>query len=777
MKKLLKKLQNSIWEKKGSALIMVIICMLFVGIITSVVIVTASSGLTNVMLYKKGADNFYTAEHVLDELKNTLEDLADASVREAYQNWLVSYSYNTSSEQHEKFKKLFIKDYKQRLIDKLFSTYSAPLTNEYGDVVTPAAATVRDIIDILPAYAGTPTGFKEVPYFKPSSDDELILNVKLSYIEDDGSESVIETDLKFSINPEDFKINTAAGLNTAAADFAVITDGTLTNAGTGCTGSNLKVIGNIYGGGDLSGVGIDLKNDSGSGVWLYSDKILTRNTIKFSNGAYVFVKGSNGDYETPSNLTYGDIWAKNILFTNTAGGSGSKLEAQAHLYLADDLTINAPGSEFMLKGPKSSFYGYGADEINVDKSSAIVINSRNVNVNMEAPDLAQGGRIAIAGKSFISVPVKFGSSQVTGTTLQGESISYKGEQAAYLLPSECLIGIGHNPMTYDEFLQITDEHGEMFFSLASANAAGKNCYVNIGKSALSGGVDLGAYVEGTKPAKSFFVNYDDSTKMAYIYLNFKDSQSSTEYFKKFNELYPDTVKARTESLGGEIKINPLVLETVGNVTITTGSSIYPATKRTSDANMIMEQWNLSTRHNGLVNNLTDTYIGLGTQVFLSDNVVNMGKVAPRDIDVKHGYITSLGVTERAQEIVLDGETSARKYRRLNNMAELETFYYLYTGKNVTVKESTGGIIVASGDVYIENGASFTGLIVARGNIYCKSGNIRLKADPPNIVYIMEHCAAVREFFEVTNVTAGTGSGGEIISSDIVKIEFENWKKD
>ncbi len=779
MKKIVKHLQNKIWNK-GSALIMAIICMLLIGIITSVVIVTASSNLANINLFKKSTDNFYTAEHVLEELRNWFEDLADDSVRVAYENWLTEYSYNTSGEQHEKFMKLFVKDYKQRLIENFFASYAPAEVNEAGEVVTPAAVSAKAVTDLLTDYAGVNVAWKEEPCFKESSDTEIILNIKLRYTEDDGTESIIDTDLKFSINPEDFKINLVGDMNTEAAKYAVITDGTFTNI-QGGTGATVIVKGNVYAGGDATGIGLDFANASGQKVVFNSDKILTRNAFRLSGGANVYVRGENGDLrDEHGNRSYGNIWADNILLDNSKLTSSNKMDAQANVFLADDLTINSKNSEFTLTGPACSFYGYGTSESDVDKSSAIVVNARGSKVHLEQVDPAYGGKISIAGKSFISVPLRFGSNYVSDTFIQGESLSYKGEQAAYLLPSECITGIEHNPMTEEEFGRLTDPLGNIYTTedLADVTPGAIKCYINISKSALNGGVDLGAYVMQEKPARSVFVNYDDSTRMVYLYLNFRNSNAATDYFNKFAELYPATINKRMESLildGDEdgIFVNPAALETVGNVSVSTGSGIgqgkalvYEAVKRSNDPVMVEDQWDKSTTFNGLVNNLQDNYFGLGRQMYLTDSVVNM--------DLENLFDNDLIITNRA----VGGQLIYKENppERFGHHGAYYNYYYLYTGHNITVRDVCYGIIVATGDVKFENGSSFNGLVIARGNVICESGNVQLIADQENITYIMQNYDVVKKVFEMSSIATGTGSGGTIIASDIIKIEYENWKK-
>ncbi len=766
LKNQIKRLQKQIWNSKGSALIMVIICMLLIGIITSVVIVTASTNLSNVMLYKKSSENFYSAEHVLDRLKSALEELADESVRVAYQSWLTEYSYNSSTEQHEKFQKLFVKDYKERLKNYLNITDEVTPEGVTPAAITPTElSTIVSVPAIVAGFDPSKVRFKEAPTFKPSSDTEIILNVQIIYTEDDGTESTIDTDLKFSINPEDFKITTSGGANHEIADYAVITDGAFTNTGSECGGNTLIVQGNVYGGGSGTGVGLDFANTVGASVTFYSDKIITRNTLKVRNGAEVYIYGKNG----PD--SYGNLWAKNILFDKSINDKWTSIEAKGSIFLADDLTLNGNNTRFKLNGAKSQFNGYGASEQNVEDSSAIVINSRNAEVDLSEPDPVEGGKISIAGKSFISIPVKFGSSEVTGTTLQGESLSYKGEQAAYLLPSECIIGtgdnkLGHNPLTEEEFSKLTDPSGNHIYTVEEYNTSSPGsitAYIDISKSALNGGVNLVDYVHPGVPAKSFFVKYDDSTKMAYIYLNFRNSDCATAYFNKYYELYPDTVKSRLEkSFGGDIKINPAALETVGNTTVSGSSVVVGPTKKSSDATLITQQWNYSVKFDGLTNHLNETKIGQGSQAYLTN-----------DVAVFNPSWTNLVIDDDDDGDLIKDNVARIAFKRNDKMLRL------YTGNEVRLKVDAAGIIVANGDVYIEAGKKFTGLIIAKGNVKVTNGGT-LIADPSYIDYFLNNIEhfddTLYPILNVANATTGTGSGGNIIASDIIKIEYENWKK-
>ena len=152
------------------------------------------------------------------------------------------------------------------------------------------------------------------------------------------------------------------------------------------------------------------------------------------------------------------IWSRMRHFTSEAGvtlwAQGVKLSsAQVNLlgttYLSDDLTIESgSGSRVTVQG---EYYGYGYPESarsslnnymydNPEKrwsdtvlSSSIVINGKNTTL-----DLSGVRKIMLAGRSYIGTskvkPVNGESN--SNDVMMGESITVKGTQLAYLLPSD-----------------------------------------------------------------------------------------------------------------------------------------------------------------------------------------------------------------------------------------------------------------------------------------------------------------------------------------------------
>ena len=70
-----------ILSNEGAALIVVLVCMLFIGVIAAIVLGLAQSNLKNIGTGMKSSDNFYEAEEALDELKDSLKTLANNAIK------------------------------------------------------------------------------------------------------------------------------------------------------------------------------------------------------------------------------------------------------------------------------------------------------------------------------------------------------------------------------------------------------------------------------------------------------------------------------------------------------------------------------------------------------------------------------------------------------------------------------------------------------------------------------------------------------------------------
>ena len=407
---------------EGSAFVVVLICMLVIGIIAAIVLGLAQSNLKNIGTGMKSSDNFYEAEEAVDELKDSLKQMANEAVKKAYEDYLQLYAINsvgggmTEEQLKMKFNELFSQNIEEEL-GKYFRKGSSDATqpaNDYKDLLYKYnidSITTEDEEWLLGDSTKTPAFY----VIDPSNNVVSIKNIKITFRDADGHLSTITTDLSFDVTIPSITVGSNVGLSTSVADFALISDHTVKNSGTGSP----IIMGSIYGGGQSA---TDEKDADGKYIYdepgllfsnsctakLFSNMIISRTSLATQNGANVEIAHSNekravgivGDY-------YSSIWVNNILMDGT---SSSKLKIQGTCNVADDLTIDSDGSTFELAATNSQYYGFNTNKrlsdgsmSSAETSSSIVINGSGITL-----DLSKASKLWLAGKSYVEVPSIWG---------------------------------------------------------------------------------------------------------------------------------------------------------------------------------------------------------------------------------------------------------------------------------------------------------------------------------------------------------------------------------
>ncbi len=622
---------------EGSAFVVVLICMLFIGIIAAIVLGLSHGNLKNLGTGMKSSENFYEAEEALDELRDGLKRIAHNAVQKAYEDYLQTYSVNAIGETMDeaqlkkKFNELFANNIKNELktyFREGSSSGAAPLKN-YKELMYKyniSAITTEDEESLSGGTTKTPAYFVIDDVNKVVS----IKNIKITYRDSNGHLSTISTDLSFDVTIPSITVGTNVGLSTSTADFAIITDQTVK-----CVdGSTSLVMGNIYGGGknnknkkdeegndlyDQPGIliqnrNIRPKNESETeedynkykegvpGTRLYSDLIITRSTIETLDQAKLEIFGKNELKQIGvTNDYYAKIWANNILMDNTGDNTvakASNINIQGECYVADDLTINTDGSKFKLEGIGSKYYAYSTnmgitedDKNMAGTSSSIVVNGSGVDL-----DLKSASMLWLAGKSYVEVPsiwgYKDGVEKAPSKTFQlGETISYRALQAAYMLPGECIMGVGHNPMNVEEYLKLirldadvttdaskkqalvdflNDPENDETEKVAKLNSLLlTKPSIEISQSYLHEKMDLTKYIDTENPCSVEFVRYKGD-RLAYVYINFISPAKAAEYFRDYYTQYKSLVDGRMKKLGktGKLQFN------INNVTVDATHGTY-----------------------------------------------------------------------------------------------------------------------------------------------------------------------------------------------------------
>ncbi|MCR5685584.1 MAG: hypothetical protein K6G81_09235 [Lachnospiraceae bacterium] len=797
---------------KGSALIVVIISMLLIGIIAAIVLKLAVGNLEKTGIGSGSSDNFYSAEQAVDEIKNQLSLIANEAGKLAYEKYLQTYSVSSKrgDDMDKKYAELFAEEFTQKLKTDIrqiqVGSESGLGTKNFDDLLYKNKPLVKVNEDGSTPRAIIETGSDGVKYV-------VIKGLSVSFRDGTGYVSKITTDLKFSVKSLKISLGADIGVSTSVADFVLITDRKISNGDAGA-GASPTIMGNVY-------AGAKEEVSSGSGgatvvIWdgtgiefdggkpeLYSDLVITRGTLLTKNGAELNISHSNEKRQVGVLRDYyGDVWADNILMD---GSTGSTINIQGHCYVGDDLTINSQGSKFTLKGDESSYYGYNTNnkDEEADTSSAIIVNGENVKL-----DLERASMLWLAGKSYVNVPEQWGNpSGGSATFQQGESITYRSLQSAYLLPGECVVGLEHNPMTQSEFTEYAGS-------------------IDITKSYAKDRIDLTRFLDTTDPWKSETVNYGGE-KLVYIYMNFKTPDKAAEYFQEYRTVYGRTIadKLKMAGIDGRIMIKRAdavddseyptglldkrwVVNT-GNIVYYDGTDYILYYKNTDYYDVKNKQIELSDKFNKYCTTLNPAHSPIPMTDDITGNIApgideDIGTAARRILvagtqtkfsigDVR-GYGSSADsrnawmITSEDDLIIngteiyawVDNESGTGKEWKLIDTAlniDDQTRVAVELQSDVDAARAEGiraGIILAKGNVTIKNGSDFWGTIIAKGNITLE-GSASVYAASSDVKALMETNSLVISYFteDRESKTGSTGGNG----TDLVNIQYMNWTKE
>lgn len=508
-------------QNKGFSLITVIIAVSFIGILGLLVLYMALSNFQMKIIDLKGKDSFYTAERAIEEIRVGLQEDVGNSMSEAYIKVLETYDKDENSkdvvldkQRQNDFVNEFIKKLANRLKkDSDQSKYNLDYLKKYLDMKINENETL---------IVTTPSN-KEPVMTKDNKNGILLKNLKVIYVDPKGYASVIETDIRLGIPKVQFP--TPSTLPDLMNMIVVAGKGII------CEGGNTTISGSIY-----SGILQDINDNT----------ILEKNP----NTSIWIKSGANLDIQSGDKIvSAGEIYTEpNASFTSEAGvtlwAQGVKLSsAQVNLlgttYLSDDLTIESgSGSRVTVQG---EYYGYGYPESarsslnqymydNPEKrwsdtalSSSIVINGKNTTL-----DLSGVRKIMLAGRSYIgtSKVKSVNGESNSNDVMMGESITVKGTQLAYLLPSELIDASKlknsemeiKNPMSYSDY----ESSG-----LKQMNSVPLKMDVKVSELGNKSLNEIG--IDSAKPVQKVFYSNNADEGYVYFYLNSKDSKASSDF--------------------------------------------------------------------------------------------------------------------------------------------------------------------------------------------------------------------------------------------------------
>ena len=735
MKNAERKLNN-----QGFSLILVIICMTLIGVLATMILSTAVNNVQMRVVEEEASDNFYSAEEVLDEIKANVEKKANEALGDAYSLFLQKYAATAPKNREGVFV-----DSLTNVLDELFQK----------DFITDYDASV-----FAGNYLGV-TNSSDVTIGKASgvtvdrgSDVSTITisGLSVTYKDGDGYETSIKTDLVVKITYPKFFEDNAAG--PAFLDYSVIADGNI-EKNVGTTGSTLG--GCVY-------TGNNLQVSGGSKLTIQAPYLIAKNRISVGNSSDLSIAAGSGlVYASTKHL---GLWTKNIetIPENRTEVSNNTITiSYVNSYVQDDLTINGIADAVTID--KGSYYGYGSGLTGTaDTNSAVNINARDVNLT-----ISNLNHLWLAGQSYISVPLGYGrnvseedAKNVQASVMQGESVSFKGNQAAYLLPGDCIEGVWHNPMTRAEYDAAVDANGGIGLVLSTRKADSINGDImNLDQDLdISSNASAGDYTSRYTPVH---VQYAVGGAMVYIYMNFSTPNAAKNYFDEYYSINKDLVDTRMETIGtGTIFVNNISnITATGNLVVHSNTGNNPNTiinSNTAATNSQVREADYG--YSGNFRNLTmsldarTTYYGSGDN--LTDCIFRF----------EDERLTALAPLNGTYKIT---HTDGHDYTLYvaDNDGPGNAAFEINTGRN-------RGLVIATGDVHVSS--SFTGLIIAKGKVTVADG-VYVTSAPEAINALITYEAegvdneALRGFFKYYD---DPNAGGE--SKEAVDIYFDNWQK-
>lgn len=669
-------------NNKGSALVIVLIVATFIGVLATVVLTMTGTNAQTKRVDTEAKRTFYDAETALNEVTLGVENVLAQATNEAYSTIFTEFTTLSNEERNERFQNVIMEQVKTKL------RFSENVVDVNGKI--PVVYLLQDFVTNSSAEV---VSVASCTQFSSGNKKYLKINaVKITY-EDGDYSNTITTDIRINIPVADLSANVPKTSTLSFENYGLICENQLV-----VDNKKLNVSGDIYAG--YNGINV---NGAESSAIFTSSNIISKGDILISNSSSSDNR-VNLTTASPSRTAKTNIWAKNIVIKDTRGTSIESLAANkkntdisfanASVKVRDDLELHSPGSKVIMSG---EYFGFGYSQTDEPFSSAIIINGRNSYL-----DIRSLSKLQLAGRSFIKTPQKnneakpeLESQSFVGLPM-GESLTIKGNQIAYLVPSAC-ISVKHNPITWDEFKNTSitfdftaiDVPGEFVLNDYLVNSANIN----------------------DKYKKAIYQKPND-THVLYFYLNIREDKL-TQFFDDYCKTFG------TSRMADIFNVDALMTNTVthedGTVTengdisaMGTIVSEYITGETINDMAVLNpDAGGIGALAIGLDNNFKywTSYLRSEEDTAMTDAGYSVSKGVVQNL-VNIDLINTINDLNGPTDVILDKEaTDGSNYR----VIIVDNF-----GKAaVSVPRGMKGVFIATGDVELNfEGGNYTGVIIA-----------------------------------------------------------------
>ena len=722
MRQPLQQLQKKLWNRKrrnsGSSIVIVIIAMAMIGILATTLLWMSYVNYKIKVNDIRNKNSFYSAETVMEQIVAGLQKETSDSVAVAYQEVLSNWeTLENETNRYSTFASMYLDTLVKHLRDseKGDGYYGRDILEGYVDT------TIWKNVNQTAWDNGTDEAdAAKAPVMELVNGSSLILrNVFVSYTEGDRL-SIVSTDLCLDV-PE--IVFTQSGSIDDLYDYLLIG-----NQGISLT----KGSGQVTGDGSIY-AGIDETTAKGGIV------INPASSLAINNGRYVISKGEidvvgpgAGFIVRDARETGSSVYAKSLDLQS------GMISLDSKTYIANDLTLSGNGSKATLT---KEYYGYGTSmatglegsPTEQENSSAIIINGQNSTVDMSGVNT-----LMLAGRAYIgtnttkkeldqntAAAVEDAGKKNEKAVLMGESITVKGGQIAYLVPTECLgvyngeTLIGQNPLTQDQAAKMQaykDQYGKEFRevdftrpvsrlggeSLASFGVADMDHIRKVSTQYVGGGTE-------SKSLTYYYLVMDADYAAKYYQTYYKqDNNKETidNYFKKYATGGILLGDYTSEQNSYTILGNALVSDVLSQSGVSLLASRENATSAMTPAEAAQKSADIANVYKGLTTNLSEDGASASTFQNVFESVIK------KEITTKQEDGSEK--KESIQEYLVDNGTGGTM-----EFTTEDGLKGIITTGNYTLSSATGGasnirLIVSLGDIVIDR--NFTGLAIAKGTI-------------------------------------------------------------
>ena len=543
-------------NNRGSAIVMVLVAVSFVGIMASLLMYVSLSNYHIKVTDRKAKDNFYSAELAMDEIRAGLQGIVYDSFSMAYEETLQNYAKEDVTSKNTLFKESYLKCLENALRTETDSKkYNLNLLK--GFVTSPAVQKGAEGAHVDSASCN----------LLKDEDGMRLKDITVTYTNAQGYVSIIETDILLGVpNLGIYATYEFPDME----EYCVIAEEKVRIGNGNAANHGVTVKGSVYGGKK----GIELDSQAVLQIQGYQGRgqstpkaatVITDGEILLGNE--ISYNSSRLSTAAEVDLWTGGIRVEGIASTLSSTANNYVVSLQGNTYVQDDLTIDAADTGVLLGG---SYIGFGNGNTKAEKSSSIIINGAHTTLN-----LVNLNTLSLGGNTYIGTS-KLNTTAAGNTNINkenkdikmGNAVATKAEQLAYLVPTEC-IGydmamkrtiLGRNPVNvedklYMEVLELSTMYPEDYKE------------VNLNLIDETVGKPLANY--GATYEKVYYKPNHD-TIWAYYYLKFASSLEASRFFRDY---YLANPMALNNYIGTYLHIldtgnlENLNLEIVGNMVV------------------------------------------------------------------------------------------------------------------------------------------------------------------------------------------------------------------